>query len=147
MAATSKKKTQTFAFSRMSNDASREMAEMIVSISQKRFVNTGSLFECNSNSIKQVNTNLGVAFLLNDKLMFYIPGSPTVADYYPVSHAFYLNSMQSAENTAWYFDVRFGGTDIIVFRFTRCTSAGDEYDQLRRFSNLLNLPPVIVARD
>jgi hypothetical protein len=131
----------------MSNSASREMAEMIVSISQKRFVNTGSLFECNSNTIRLVNTNLGVAFLLNEKLMFYIPGSPTVADYYPVSHAFYLNSIQSAEITAWYSDVRFGGTEIIVFRFTRCTNPDGEYDQLRRFSNLLKLPPVIVAQD
>ena len=111
------------------------MASEIARIAQKRVVEVEQVsFACGPVTLKMVKTTLGLGWLLNDTVLF-------TSDEHAVK-AFILNIKTNAESEDYYFNVRFGGTDTVVWSIHRFKDASKKY--VSELISLLRTPPVLI---
>lgn len=119
----------------MAKSATQEMASEIARIAQKRVVEVEQVsFACGPVTLKMVKTTLGPGWLLSDKVLF-------TSDEHAVK-AFILNIKTNAEAENDHFNVRFGGTDTIVWSIRRFKEASAMHAS--ELAELLRNPPVLI---
>ena len=82
-----------------------------------------------------VKTTLGLGWLLNDKVLF------SSDDYHKAANAFYFNIQTNTQPGSHHFNVRFGGTDTIVWSVYKL---GDMREPLDALALLLKTPPTLI---
>ena len=130
----------------MAKSATQEMASEIARISQTRVVEVERVsFACGPVTLKMVKTTLGPGWLLNDKVLF---SSVDLDDLHKAAKAFYFNIKTNAQPESDHFNVRFGGTDTIVWsvhRFIAGSAAVSEMEEpLSELCFLLKTPPILI---
>ena len=109
----------------------------IARLSQTRIVEDGRVaFACGPVTLKLAKTTLGLGWLLNERV-FFLADDPHKA-----ARAFFLNIKATAQPEGHHFNVRFGGTEIIVWQAHSATASLDE--SLDELALLLKSPPVVV---
>jgi hypothetical protein len=102
-------------------------------------VNFGPVsFECGPVTLKMVKITLGIGWLLQDNIFFYSD------DYHTAANAFYLNFRASAQPESDYFNVRFGGTDTIVWSVPRFNGDDALKEALIGLAQLLKDLPILI---
>ena len=125
----------------MAKSAAQEMASEIARISQTRVVEVERVsFACGPVTLKMVKTTLGPGWLLNDKVLF----SSDLGDPHKAAKAFYLNIKANAQPESNHFNVRFGGTDHIVWSVHKFNSLTEMDEPLAELSFLLKTPPILI---
>ena len=124
----------------MAKSATQEMASEIARIAQTRVLEVERVsFACGPVTLKMVKTTLGLGWLLNDEVLF------SSLDYHQAAKAFYLNIKANAQPESYHFNVRFGGTETIVWSVPRGWDAGSEMEKpLRELALLLKNPPILI---
>ena len=125
----------------MAKSATQEMAFEIARIAQTRVVEVERVsFACGPVTLKMVKTTLGAGWLLNDKVLF----SSDVHGNAQAAKAFYFNIKTNAQPESYHFNVRFGGTDTIVWR-VHYNNVGSEMEEpLVELAFLLKTPPILI---
>ena len=124
---------------RMAKSLTEEMASEIARVAQKRVVEVERVsFACGEVTLKMVKTTLGIGWLLNKNVLFSSDDHPLVAA------AFYSNIKATAKPEAYHFNVRFGGTDTIVWRVHFNNVESEMRKPLVELAKLLKQPPVLV---
>ena len=123
----------------MAKSATQEMASEIARIAQTRVVEVGRVsFACGPVTLKMVKTTLGLGWLLNDKVLF------SSDDNYKAANAFYFNIKTNAQPESYHFNVRFGGTDTIVWRVHYNNVRSEMEEPLIDLASLLKTPPTLI---
>jgi len=123
----------------MAKSATQEMASEIARIAQTRIVEVERVsFACGPVTLKMVKTTLGEGWLLNDKVLF------SSEDYRKAAAAFYFSIKATAPAESYYFNVRFGGTDAIVWSVHQHNSESEMKEPLFHLGCLLKTPPILV---
>ena len=89
-------------------------------------------------TLKMVKTTLGLGWLLNDKVLF------SSLDYHQAAKAFYLNIKANAQPESFHFNVRFGGTETIVWSVHYHNVASEMEEPLIELASLLSNPPILI---
>ena len=123
----------------MAKSAAQEMASEIARIAQTRVVEVECVsFACGPVTLKMAKTTLGLGWLLNGKILF------SSNDYHQAAKAFYLNIKANAQPESNHFNVRFGGTDHIVWSVHKFNSLTEMDEPLAELSFLLKTPPILI---
>ena len=123
----------------MAKSATQEMASEIARIAQTRIVEVERVsFACGPVTLKMVKTTLGAGWLLNDKVLF------SSEDYRKAAAAFYFNIKATAPAESYRFNVRFGGTDTIVWSAHYNDTLPEMEEPLFDLGCLLKTPPILV---
>ena len=123
----------------MAKSAAQEMASEIARIAQTRVVEVGRVsFACGPVTLKMVKSTLGLGWLLNDKVLFSSDES------YKAANAFYFNIKTNAQPESSHFNVRFGGTDTIVWRVHHMNVQSEMEEPLVDLASLLKAPPTLI---
>ena len=123
----------------MAKSATQEMASEIARIAQTRVVEVDRVrFSCGPVTLKMVKTTLGAGWLLNDKVVF------SSNEYHQASNAFYWNIKANADPESNYFNVRFGGTNTIVWSVHCCKAGSDLKEPRYDLAHLLRTPPILI---
>ena len=123
----------------MAKSATQEMASEIARIAQTRVVEVERVsFACAPVTLKMVKTTLGLGWLLNDKVLF------SSDDYCKAAKAFYFNIKTNAVPESYHFNVRFGGTDTIVWRVHYNNVQSEMEEPLVDLASLLKAPPTLI---
>ena len=126
----------------MAKSATQEMASEIARISQTRVVEVERVsFACGPVTLKMVKTTLGPGWLLNDKVLF---SSVDLGDLHKAAKAFYLNIKTNAKPESNHFNVRFGGTDHIVWSVHHFNALTEMDEPLTELFCLLKTPPILI---
>ena len=123
----------------MAKSAAQEMASEIARIAQTRVVEVECVsFACGPVTLKMAKTTLGLGWLLNGKILF------SSNDYHQAAKAFYLNIKANAQPESHHFNVRFGGTETIVWS-VHCNKVASEMEEpLCELASLLKSPPILI---
>ena len=123
----------------MAKSATQEMASEIARIAQTRVVEVERVsFACGPVTLKMAKTTLGHGWLLNDKVLF------SSDNYHQAATAFYSNIKKNAEPESNYFNVRFGGTDTIVWTVHKNCGRSEQEGPLYEMAFLLKTPPILI---
>lgn len=123
----------------MAKSATQEMASEIARIAQTRVVEVERVsFACGPVTLKMVKTTLGAGWLLNDNVLF------SSDDYHKAANAFYFNIKTNAQPESYHFNVRFGGTDTIVWRVHYNKVQSEMEEPLIDLASLLKTPPTLI---
>ena len=123
----------------MAKSATQEMAAEIARIAQTRVVEVERVsFACGPVTLKMAKTTLGLGWLLNGKILF------SSNDYHQAAKAFYLNIKTNAQPESNHFNVRFGGTDMIVWRVYKAKNDNEMKEPLLELFFLLKTPPFLI---
>ena len=123
----------------MAKSAAQEMASEIARIAQTRVVEVERVsFACGPVTVKMVKTTLGLGWLLNDNVLF------SLDDNYKAASAFYFNIKTNAQPESHHFNVRFGGTDTIVWSVHYNNVLSEMEVPLVDLAHLLKTPPTLI---
>ena len=123
----------------MAKSAVQEMASEIARIAQTRVVEVERVsFACGPVTLKMVKTTLGLGWLLNDHVLF------SSDDYHQAAKAFYLNIKENAQPESSDFNVRFGGTETVVWSVHRGWGLSKMEEPLHELASLLRNPPILI---
>ena len=123
----------------MAKSVTQEMASEIARVAQTRVVEVDRVsFACGPVTLKMVKTTLGLGWLLNNKVLF----SSDQAD--QAANAFYLNIKKNAQPESSHFNVRFGGTDTIMWSVHYLHTASEMKQPLVALTSLLKTPPILI---
>ena len=119
--------------------ACEEMATEIARLAQHRVVEVDRVsFQCGPVTLKMVKTTAGVGWLLDGQVLFYSNqiGSPLVAS------AFFNTITARAEPEDHHYCIRFGETDIVVWRVHK----NEEMKRpLAELASIIKTPPTLVS--
>ena len=117
------------------------MASEIARIAQTRVVEMERVsFACGPVTLKMVKTTLGLGCLLNDKVLF----SSDVNGNDQAAKAFYFTIKTNALPESSHFNVRFGGTDTIVWSVHYNKVDSEMEEPLVGLAFLLKTPPILI---